>query len=144
MAHLTVEQLLREVAEEAGLPEPPRHVLRRNLEATLSALASELPATDLRSLASSLPDELEPALCNSERRDSFFDHVARSESVLSSEAVCYEDASDDARSCLRALGRVLEPELVERLTEHLPAHVAVHLGRGAEEISAPRPGRAPS
>ncbi len=123
MARIQLDELLRGVAREAGHPDTPPETVQRVTEATLSALASKLPMIDLRALQRCLPEQLEDAVCVSETRDSFFDHVARAEHDET------YAATEHAEAVLRALGRLLDDDVRARLKEHLPADVGVLLNR---------------
>jgi uncharacterized protein (DUF2267 family) len=121
MAHTTIDDFLREVAREIGVPSAPNRGVQSIVEATLCALATVLPTIDLLPLATSLPEELRRVITAREGRDSFFDCVARNEHAD------VERATEHAECVLRVLGRTLDDEILTRLKKHLPAHVAAHL-----------------
>lgn len=130
MTRVDYYDLLEAVARRASsTPEEAR----RMVEATLSALASELPITDLPALMQSIPRELCASLRVLPSRASFFDHLAEQEQAPVLAALRHGQA------VLGALGELADHDFLSRMTRHLPAYVAAHLGRRAIS-EAPSPG----
>lgn len=130
---IDLDDLLRSVARRAGIPAAPPAEVLGLVEATLTALASELPTNDVRALAQSLPTPLDYALRASELQGEFFERIARSTFVD------LPAATERAESTLRALGEVLPGELLSRIIRHLPPNVARHLERESASPPPPHP-----
>ncbi len=133
MSSIDLDVLLQSVAKRAGIPRAPTAEVLNLVEATLTALASELPTNDVRALAQTLPSPLGFALRASELPGGFFERVAQS-ALLDLPA-----ATERAESVLRVVGDALPAELLTRMIRHLPAHVARHLQRESASPPPPHP-----